>query len=335
MSARWLGTTKIKLDTIILPGGFAKRKKEPHVKLLAASIERGGVINLPVVEEKTRALVAGGDRLAALMLLQVRQHEVRLVSGTPAELEEITLEENLRRRRGDDYDAMTKRLVELAEAQHEIAAKTAEIEPTVGRPITPRGEARREIAEKLGKTPNAVRKAEQRAREKEEAAEDEAKPPEVLLAEKPPVTTYGVPLNLKFAQVIVTVQELVDRADGHLRAAQRCLTELRAQGSHGGPIYARTHIEVHRAADVLRRERPDSICPCCKLLQPACWTCTFCGGLGVVNNDKLGACAPELLISMPKAVVLDGKGKFVPYAVEAAKKPVPERKTVDEDEYQF
>jgi ParB-like chromosome segregation protein Spo0J len=117
MSIKWAGTKVIQLDTVKLPVGFAKRKKEPHVKELARSIERGGVISLPVVRAKPRELVAGGDRFAALMLLGITRHEVRLVEGTDQELRILTLEENVRRRRNDDYNALTRELVELTGEQ--------------------------------------------------------------------------------------------------------------------------------------------------------------------------------------------------------------------------
>jgi len=326
MGAKWLAVKKIKLDTIVLPGGFARRKREQHVADLAESIKRGGVISLPVVDAKTRKLVAGGDRLAALQLLKVTQHEVRMVTGTENELEAITIEENLWRRRGDDYDGMTKRLIQLAVAEgREIPATLTgksdiDDEPArpVGRPKTDHGRAREEVAAKLGKTPEAIRQAEKRARQKEEAAKEEETPEEVRIAENPPVTTYGVALGLEFARAIKAVQVLIDDADKQLRAAQRAITALKSQGSLGSPLASRMQAEVHRAADAVRRERPDSVCPCCKLIPALQLKCTFCGGVGVVSNEKASACAPELLVSGPKAMVVSARGGLVPYDRESA-----------------
>lgn len=334
MSAKWLGVKKVKLDTIVLPGGFAKRKKEQHVLELAASIRHSGVISLPVVDSKTRKLVAGGDRLAALMTLKVAQHEVRMVTGTPDELEAITLEENVRRRRGDDYDGMIKRLIQLAViGGHELPAKVAskpapEPEPAkVGRPKTERGTAREEVAAKLGKTPEAIRQADKRARRAEQEAEEEKIPVEVRLAEKPPITTFGVVLDVEFAKAIVAAQEQIDLADSYIRRAQGALTTLKGQGSLGGPLHHRMQAEVHQAAVAVRRERPDSVCPCCKLIPALKFTCTFCGGIGVVSVDKLANVAPELLLSGEKAVVVDGKGGFFSYARESAKPESAQKKS--------
>ncbi len=337
MSAKWLGIRKIKLATIVVPGGFARRKKEPHVRELAESIARAGVISLPVIDAKTRRLVAGGDRLAALMLNKVTQHEMRLVQGTPEELEELTITENLRRRRGDDYDGMTARLVELVTGEKPTkAARHEDDEPDsndelpgeltentlarpAGRPKTDKGAAREEVAKRLGKTPEAIRSAEKRARKREAEAAEALVPEEQRLAERPPVTTYGVTLSTENARAIVAVQELIDQADSYLRRAQGALTTLKGVNAIGASLSARIQASMHQAADAVRRERPDSICPCCKLIVARVASCTFCGGLGVVSNDKLAGVAAELLVSGAKAVVPDGRGGFVPYARESGK----------------
>jgi ParB-like chromosome segregation protein Spo0J len=336
MSARWLGVKKVRLDTVVVPGDFAKRTKEQHVQDLADSIAKDGVISLPVVNAKTRRLVAGGDRLAALQILGIKQHEVRLVEGTPEELEAITIAENLWRRRGDDYNAMINRLVELTprseepEEQESMAKLASNPEPR--RPGPPRSAARiaREVvAKQLGKTPEAVRWAERRARAKEAEAEAAKIPEEVRLAEKPPVTTYGLPgaLDTELARAIIEVQEKIDDADRHLRSAQRAITQLGELGSIGGPIASRLKSAIHTAADMVRRERPDSLCPCCKFL-PLRFKCTFCGGVGIVSNDKLAGVAPELLLSGDKAMVYDGSRKLVPYArAAAAQAPVAPKST--------
>jgi len=340
MSAKWLGVKKVRLDSIVLPGGFAKRKKEDHVRDLADSIKRGGVISLPVIEAGSRKLVAGGDRLAALQLLKVAQHEVRLVEGTAEELEVITIEENLWRRRTDDYDGLTKRLIDLVakndanaqtqlyRAKHRFKGEGASAElpdrltgnsesPGPGRPKTERGAAREEVAAKLGKTPEAIRQAEKRARQKEREAEEEKIPEEVRLSEKPPVTTFGVPLSVDDARAIQGVQVVIGAVDEALRRAQRYLSSLKDMPI-GAALYRRMQSTVHEAVDIVRRERPEAVCPVCKRIPARLTGCAFCGGVGVVSNDKLAACAPELLLAGDKAVVPDGRGGFVPYAREAA-----------------
>ena len=321
MSIRWLGTKTIQLDTVKLPTGFAKRKKEPHVKELARSIERGGVISLPVVRAKPRELVAGGDRLAALMLLNVTRHEVRLVEGTDAELRILTLEENVRRRRNDNYDAMTAELVELTGEQIEerraeepelpvnVTGNSEEPPRKAGRPKTAKGEAREIVAAATCRTPEAVRQAEKRAKAegREEAIEPHAPMP-------PPVDTF----DLELAESVVrdlfpnvrVVQETLREAGKKVDAALRLLTmNLKDGPALSQAAYSRTWQAVHDAADAIRRATPESVCPWCKCQLNRVDMCGGCA-CGFVSSMQLEGIAPELLERGAAAKVPDGRGGF-------------------------
>ncbi len=320
---KWLGTKVIKLDTIDVGSGFAKRKKELHVKELARSIEASGVIALPVVRSKPRELVAGGDRLAALMLLGITRHEVRMVEGTDAELEAITLEENLLRRRGDDYDAMTRRLVELTTGKVEelgdmrlaalaAADASAEEPKKPGRPKTAKGLAREEVAKATGRTPEAIRQAEKRARHEEAAESDEPGPVVPMPA---PVDTFDLELaeavvNDWFPRVRVA-QEVLRDADRKIAGVLRRLTMDLRQGSDiVTTAYSRTYQAVHDAADAIRRAIPESVCPWCKAQTYLTPSCSGCGETGFVSLSTLEGISPELLERGARAKVTDGKGGF-------------------------
>lgn len=343
---RWLGTKKIKLATIVLPGGFAKRKKEQHVRDLAASIERGGVISLPVVQDKPRKLVAGGDRLAALMLNKVTAHEVRIVRGTAQELEELMLEENLLRRRGDDYAAMTKRLVELrtgdieaadraevvAEA-HEAEAdvpwnvltglpvgETANEEPApVGRPKTAKGKAREQIAKETGRTPEAIRQAEKRAAAKErEAAEPEAPPAPVSTVE-----TYGLPLVTNDEAVhLRMVRDALAKVDSLLRRAQASLVDEVEGNTIGGVISSPIRAALHQLAADVRAAIPVAACPYCKRLEARTANCGACKRTGFVGAETMLGLADELRLGGENAMVSGPRG-LMPYAGGTAKAKPP------------
>lgn len=321
MSAKWLGIKKVKLDTIVLPKGFGARKKEKHVADLARSIEESGVIALPVVRDKPRKLVAGGDRLAALMLNGTKLHEVRIVSGTDEEIEAITLEENLWRRRGDDYDAMIRRLVELkrgaisnepTELPATLASNDSEPEETrgVGRPKTPAGLARDEVARVTGRTPEAIRQAEKRAK----AVEKEPAEPVNTLA-LPPVDTFDLELD----QVVVkdwfprvrVAQEVLGFAAKQIAGVLRRLTLDAKEGSEiVRAAYSRTYQSVHDAADAIRRAMPESVCPWCKCLLHKVPDCSGCSGTGFVALPVLDGISPELLERGAAAKVVDGRGGF-------------------------
>ena len=158
----WLGVKKVPLSRIKVEGTFGKRKKADHVKELAKSIDRSGVIALPVIST-TNELIAGGDRLAALMLNGVKSHDVRVVEGTVTELAILQVEENLRRR-VDNRDELIARYVDLVEAGSTAQLPVA-VTGNAGRPKSTRGAAREHVARELGTTPEAVRSAEKRAAE--------------------------------------------------------------------------------------------------------------------------------------------------------------------------
>jgi len=342
---RWLGTKKIKLDTIVLPGGFAKRKKEPHVRDLAESIKRGGVISLPVVSDKPRKLVAGGDRLAALMLLKVPAHEVRIVRGTPQELEELMLEENLLRRRTDDYAAMTRRLVELRTGDIEAADRKAAVEAVVadevagdfpveatvneeplptGRPKSAKGKAREEVAKELGKTPEAIRSAEKRAKAKEEAAEQEDVKPGADPGEpmQPPVETYGLPLvNAEDAYFLVVTQESLKKVDALLRKAQGALLDTAADNSIAGVLSSPIRAALHQLAADVRAAIPVAVCPYCKRREDRVSNCGACKRTGFVGSETMLGLADELRLGGEQAMVSGPRG-LVPYAAKG-KTPGP------------
>ncbi len=327
MSIKWLGTKTIQLDTVKLPTGFAKRKKEPHVKELARSIERGGVISLPVVRAKPRELVAGGDRLAALMLLGFTRHEVRLVEGADAELRILTLEENVRRRRNDDYNAMTRELVELTGEQIEekraeepaelpvsVTGNSEEPEPPrkVGRPKSAKGEAREIVAAATGRTPEAVRQAEKRAKA-EDKAKEEAPAPSAPMP--PPVDTF----DLELAEPVVrdwfasvrAVQETLREAGRKVDSALRAITaNLKGGDNIQQAAHVRTWQAAHEAADAIRRATPDSVCPWCKCQLNRVATCTGCSSTGFVSMDSLDQIAPELMERGADAKVPNGRGGF-------------------------
>lgn len=316
---KWLAVKRVTLARVIVPGSFTKRLKQPHVKELAKSIQESGVIALPVISTANE-LVAGGDRFAALMLNGTKAHDMRVVEGTPRELELIQIDENLKRRQ-DDRDVLIKRRVELG--------GELPVEPTgkAGRPKTSHGAAREQVARELGSTPEAVRSAERRA-----TAKDEPDDPSPSVNQAPPVITWGVPIDHLKEEfgAIRLAQVALKETDRHLKQAQRALTTLDGQqGSIGHALYYRLKEAVHGAADTVRRAIPDALCPYCKGMLHRRNTCSGCSGFGYVGNDALDGVAPELLKVGADAVVINGKGGFEPIAsarvvrtpVKAAPKP--------------
>ena len=140
----------IPIDAIVI--GERRRQDNGDVQGLADSIAQYGLLHPPVVDAENR-LVAGGRRLAACTLLGWQFIEVRsLGSLTDAELREIELEENLRRKDLTPFER-ARTLVQRAEVVREIAAEqlvpdsgTNSAGP--GRPPNPSSEKR--VAERMG-----------------------------------------------------------------------------------------------------------------------------------------------------------------------------------------
>lgn len=118
----------IPIDAIVI--GERRRQDNGDVQGLADSIAQYGLLHPPVVDAENR-LVAGGRRLAACKSLGWQFIEVRsLGSLTDAELREIELEENLRRKDLTPTER-SRTIVQLAETAAEIDRQ--EFRPDSGR----------------------------------------------------------------------------------------------------------------------------------------------------------------------------------------------------------
>jgi len=309
-----VGTKTIKLSKIVLPGDFKARLTAPHVADLAASVQTHGLMHPPTVEAGTMRLLAGHDRVAALMAAGVKSVTVNLAEGDERELERLSIAENLHRRR-DDEVALRRRY--LGEIEREIVAETLQASETVddtsrnygdsvplirpGRPKTPKGAARERVARETGVTPAALKKADQRAAKAAEPEEPAAPPP-------PPIRTLGVELPDAMAADVAGVQRHLDAIDQYLRRSQGELTALGKE--HGGAIaharLQRLQREVHSAASLVRGSRPDTVCAYCKLEPTLQDVCNGCGGLGYLTADQVEHVPRELLDEDAMLVAVHG-----------------------------
>jgi ParB-like chromosome segregation protein Spo0J len=307
---KWEGYRLVPVKKIGLPGDIAARQKQLHVIELAESIKKLGQqpIHAPSIDGRTHKLIAGRDRMAAILLLKLKAVWCHIADEvTEQDALDLEVEENLHRRQDNRDDLIARRVKKVAASVKEERAAAPATDRGRGRPKSPEGEAREIVAREIGATPEAVRAAQTRASgELPDKKSDKST--------KPPVTTYGIELSPENARAISGVQDLIDQADSFLRRAQGALTTLKGLNAIGAALWTRLQADVHRAADGVRRERPTSVCPCCKLIPARVGNCTFCGGLGVIGEDKLAAVAPELLLTGNKAMVADGRGEFVPYA---------------------
>lgn len=324
----WYPTKKIAISKLKLPGDIRARQKKPHVERRAGSIKRIGLISLPVVNAETMELIAGRDRIAALLANGTKAVEVRLFSGTADELREVELAENIERRNDDQdvkeyVDLVEKRLKAEREAAggQDISGQADQKSSGPGRKKTTRGEAREEVAAALNKSPEAVRAHEKRA-EAKAAPNNEFLPPEPDGPPPPPVDTFGLPLLADGeSEELCAIQDACTSADSFLRRASAALAPI--QGTKlGGALYQVLVRLVHDAGAEIRRARPTSVCPFCKRIPSRVSTCAACHHRipGFVGTDGLLGVAEELRLGGEQAMVPDGAGGMVPYT-RAAKAP--------------
>ena len=294
---------------------IARRQQRQDVVELAKSRKKLAIN--PLLLGPGGVLVAGRDRLAAELLNGSREVWCQVVADvTDRELLVLEVEENVRRR-DIDRDQQLARLVDIVEQQkvREREANTVRPERNSkpGPKVTPRGEARAEVAVLAKTTPEAVRNAENRARA--------AEAPEP--AEAPPIDDFDVGLPNGLADEVRAIQARVDALANHLQAVQSRLT----QAIEGEPDSAEELVDgvlaklaamrdvAKELAAQIRATRPAALCPYGK---GECWSdCNFCRGALYATADAMKMdLPPELLRRGAAAMVSDGEGGFQKYAKE-------------------
>jgi hypothetical protein len=318
---RWEGYRSVAVRKLDLPGDIPARMKLPHVIELAASIKKLGAdpIHAPSIDGATNKLLAGRDRMAALLLNNAKAVWCH-VAGEVSEQDALDLEvdENLHRRQDNRDDLIARRVAKVA---GQLPDEMSNNGP--GRKKTRETRAREQVAQELGTTPEAVRAATKRAAEPDE---EPAGPVELA----PPVETWGVPvehLAQEFASVRIA-QEAMRAADRSLQQAQRVLSGMEDSGGIAAQLGVVVYNSVHQAAALLRSRIPTALCPYCKGLANRRARCTGCGGLGYVSKDALLGVADELKQGGALACVPDGKGGFVLVSAQRSNgaKPDPVKK---------
>jgi len=133
--------------------GKRRREDMGDIDGLAESIKKHGLLH-PIIIDEHRRLVAGGRRLEACKRLGWEYVPTRMLGElTEAELREIELEENLRRKDLTEYER-SKKMLELAEVAAEILKSEPEFSPSVGKNTSPgrppKPDSQQRVAERIG-----------------------------------------------------------------------------------------------------------------------------------------------------------------------------------------
>jgi len=150
---------RIPIGDIVFDEDPGKRKSKV-VRQIAQDYNRLGFIQYPVVQYRTNKLIAGKRRIMAAQKAGASDILVVMRDVTDELAEEMTLVENAAR----DYNA--KQADEDWAKVIAMRARRLKPVPTGGRPLTPEGQAIREVAEEEGVTESAVRKRKARQQKK-------------------------------------------------------------------------------------------------------------------------------------------------------------------------
>lgn len=317
---KWAGYRSVAFSSIKMDvADIRRRSKATHVAELAQNIRDTAdeLIHAPTVRTPGNVLVAGRDRMAALLILKTKKLWVRVVECTDAEATNLKAWENVHRR-AVDRDAELADAVRATEAvMTERLSGTAVPDTAPRRSVTV--EARKAVARAAGIKPASVKKAEQRAAAKDSAGDSSGPPPNVPPKDEPPalspppIDLLGTPQlkgNASYDFVRV-VQAPIDEADRCLRFAQAALKRLENVANFAD-VAQQLYADVHRVASRVRSHRPWSICPWCKCLPSLVRDCNGCSRRGWVPEEVARRAPPEVLDAGAPAVVHNGV--FVAYA---------------------
>ena len=332
---KWLDYRRMRVSAIKLPGEIAARMKEPRVAALAASTDElgGEPMQAPTVNADTSppTLVAGRDRMAATLLRKrkfVWDHVG--VDWSPLELLKAEIHENLHRRH-DDKAALTARLIDKAEAVV-LGQASKNSEPTLGRPKSTRQEARELVAKASGESPDAIKKADQRAKTREERSDVAQGDPanrSVRHETKPaPIETNGKPLPVRMAIGLSQMIAEFGRLDHLMRQAQEMAGHF-DMWSH--PATERIVRALHDAAVLVRAERPTHLCPACDGESQDCATCVGRGWVTKATFESAPKESHEIVASYVAGLSEDTKAEILRGAF-APKKPRGARVVVNDRE---
>jgi hypothetical protein len=271
-----LNFRRVDIKSLKLPGDIKARMKAPHVIELAASIEKfgGEPVEPPVVQDKTRVLIAGRDRIAALMLNKVPRVWVRIVEGEPEELKGLEIDENLRRRQ-DSRKELLAEAMKLEKATKEAEAK--ELGTSVPRPKA----IREAVAKKAGIKPESVRKSVQRSKAKEA-------PPK---PEKPPIDTFGLELSKGLSTAVSRIKDALMSMEQSSKNVQHVISGV--AGILPGQVTARLLEAARTLGAEVRAVMPTHLCPTCR--GDGDEKCKLCKGAHYARHEQMADVPREQL----------------------------------------
>lgn len=312
---KFIGTRTVHISAIKRPIDWIERIGSDRVKHIAESFSLLGMSGPLQRTAITPAMdiVWGRDRLAAVFVQGSKEVEVDLWEGTPEELAIAERVENAHRRHsGEERDLALSELVDLLEPTSTPTASERGPAPT------PRGEARKRVAQLTGLSPGAVAAADRRAKQPDEPAEPPQENqdfPTASIPVPPPETfsfvTFGLEVPDAVNRSMCDQAEAVDAAVAQLAQALRDWSAIKpSEASPGHTRWKRAKDRLLEASRFMESQKPWGVCPGCKL-GPLRNQCPMCLTLRYIVFDQVQHIDPRLL-DTDRLQALDGAGGIIP-----------------------
>lgn len=297
-----LSTEEVRVDEIRIDKDFDKLKDDAHVRQLADSISRVGLLHEPLVNMDTMTIVEGQGRkrLAAHMLLERPTIRVKLCKFTHRGEEKLIAKEAQKplgkSRRSPSKVIQDELLATYLSDRNSVAALPVSVAPGA---VT---EARQGIAKKLGIEVEDVARAARRARNPQ-------KPRKKTLKPKEDVLTHGIILPDDWLlSDIRDARQRVNRVRRQALIMKQWVGQLR-----DAEIGDQRFKNIEELADELFQYAEGAevlgLCPYCKGLPEVRRSCGNCAGTAKYFASQVLNVPEELLDVTRRLVMVDGKLK--------------------------
>jgi hypothetical protein len=296
------GYKLVAVANIIGPGDVRARQNTAAVAALVDSIrELGDEPQNAIVARKTPKgweIISGRDRYSALLLLKAQRTWVHVVShATPIGLLKAEIHENLHRREVDRA-ALTRQLVDRAEAVVKGRGISGHVsqKPGPGRSKSVRQEARELVADAAGEDVATVKKRDQRAQKCDEgtAGNRDTRP----APPSPPIDCGGRELPAHVALNLQVPLQAFKKVERKLIEAQGLWSSEMGITKFSPVVVQQIRAAIHDVAARLRHEMPAHLCPKCHgksfpVTGPHCGLCQENGWVTKAQFDAAPKVTPE------------------------------------------
>ena len=275
----------VAITQVVAGDGFSLKLGTPHVSKVVHALRLHRAVHPIVVRASDLRVVTGEDVLAAHVVLG---NDTVMV--TPVDVSE---EDFIALRTADEARIGLGRPAELAAVEALLDHVEGGIRPEErsgkAPPKTPRSQARELVAELIGTTAQALRKNDERRRQR-------ARTHATMVTKAAPwkLELYG---NTKVSPELLEdaerIHEALVKADAMLRSAQVQVTRIK-ETRMGETRSSRLHAAAHQVAALARSMMPHALCPYCKDVAVVRETCAACWSSGFVNLEAFTAAADEL-----------------------------------------